>query len=408
MASRTARALWVTILIVIALAGMLAYRSNQRSIPLIRTTKAVRQDIHSGVVTNGKAEPYRFREVRAEVDGTVAELAVREGDRVRAGQKLLALSQRQLESAVEQARAEVAAAEEALRLLRQGGTTAQVSELKAQLANARRERDEAAKRAAEDARLLEKGAVSRLEAEQSQARLARAESNLALLEERWERRYDPEELRRAEARVEAARAALSVAESQSRAATVVAPMEGVVYSLAVRLGDYVTRGAVLARVGELSRIRVRVFVDEPDLGSIATAQPVLMSWDGLPGRQWQGSVERLPSEVKELGSRTVGEVDCTVENPAGELLPNMNLNVEIVTEEKKGVLTVPREAVVGADSARYVYLVRGGVARRQAVKTGILSPTRAEIIEGLAEGEEVALTGDVVLQDGMRVRRGAP
>ncbi|HWP83629.1 MAG TPA: efflux RND transporter periplasmic adaptor subunit, partial [Terriglobia bacterium] len=203
---------------------------------------------------------------------------------------------------------------------------------------------------------------------------------------------------------EAARAALQVAEFRSRSTAVAAPLDGVVYSLGVRAGDYVRRGDLLARVGEVSRIRVRVFVDEPDLGRVAVQQPVLIRWDGLPGRQWQGQVEHLPAEVKELGSRTVGEVDCTVDNPNGELLPNMNLNVEIVTQSRSGVLALPREAVLGDDSSRYVYLVRDGVLVRQPVRIGILNPTRAEIVEGLQEGQEVALTGDGVLREGLRVR----
>ena len=404
MASRTARIAWITLAVVAVLGGVLAYRSAERSVQVIRTAAVERQDIHEGVVTNGKAEPILYREVRAELEGEVTELPARQGDRVRQGQKLAGLGQRQAQSELELARAELADAEEAVRLLRQGGTAAQLSELKAQLGNARRERDQAAKLAAENARLVEKGAIARVELEQSRVRLAKAESDVALLEEKSQRPYDPEEMKRAEARVQAARATLNLAESRSRATTVFAPIEGVIYSLAVRMGDHVNRGDLLVRIGEVDRIRVRVFVDEPDLGRVTAGQPVLITWDGLPGRQWQGEVERLPAEVTELGSRTVGEVDCTVENPAGELLPNMNLNVEIVTRSKNAVLVLPREAVVGEDSARAIYRVREGVLVRQPVQTGILSPTRAEILDGLQEGEEVALTGDVVLQDGMRVR----
>ncbi|MBI4479306.1 MAG: efflux RND transporter periplasmic adaptor subunit [Acidobacteria bacterium] len=404
MASRTGRILWVTIALVVVLGAALAYRTEQRSIQVVRTAKVERQDIHASVVTNGKSEPIVYREVRAEVEGEVTALPIREGDQVRQGQKLVELSQRQIQSELEQARAELADAEEAARLLRQGGTTVQLNELKAQLENARRERDQAAKLAAENARLVEKGAVARLDLEQSRARLAKTESDVAVLEQKLRQPYDPEEMKRAEARREAAQAALRLAEFHSRATTVAAPFDGVVYSIPIRNRDHVNRGDVLARVGELDRVRVRVFVDEPDLGRVAAAQPVLITWDGLPGRQWKGAVERLPTEVKELGSRTVGEVDCTVENPSGELLPNMNLNVEIVTESKTGILALPREAVIGDDSARFVYRVRNGVLARQAVKTGILSPTRAEILEGLQPGDEVALTGDVALQEGMRVR----
>jgi multidrug efflux pump subunit AcrA (membrane-fusion protein) len=387
------------------IAGAAFYRSRQNSVRTVRTAKVERQDIRASIVTNGKAEPLVYREVRAELEGEVAQVLAREGDKVRGGQKLVELSQPQTMAEREQARAELAEAENALRLLRQGGTTAQISELRAQLDLARREREEAAKLVAQNERWVERGAVARVELEQSRTRLAKAESDLSVLEEKWQRRSDPEELARAEARVQAARATLNLAEFRIRSATVVAPHDGVVYSIAVRIGDHVNRGDVLARVGDVARIRVRVFVDEPDLGRVAMGQIVLLRWDGLPSREWKGAVERLPAEVKELESRTVGEVACTVENPSGELLPNMNLNVEIVTESKSAVLVVPREAVTGRGADQAVFVVRDGVLVRQAVQTGILSPTRAEIVQGVSEGDVVALAGDVALEEGMRVRQ---
>jgi HlyD family secretion protein len=404
MRSGVARTLWVAAGALILFAVIVAFRSQQRSIQTVRTAKVERQDIHEGVVTNGKAEPINYREVRAEVEGEVASLAVHEGDKVTEGKALLDLGQGQMASELEQARADLVSAEEAVSLLEQGGTTAQIAELKAQLDNARRERDLASNEVQMDERLVEKGAVARADLDQSRARLAKAQSDLAALEAKSKRRYDLEEMTRVKARVAAASAAESLAEERQRSTHVTSPLNGTVYSLAVHAGDHVNRGDVLARVGDLSRIRVRVFVDEPDLGRVADAQPVLITWDGLPGRQWKGQVERLPSEVKEMGTRTVGEVACTVDNPAGELLPNTNLNVEIVTASKSGVLGLPREAVIGDDSRRFVYVVRHGALARQEVHTGILSATRAEIVQGLQAGDEVALASDVPLADGMKVR----
>jgi HlyD family secretion protein len=404
MASSTSRYVWVSIALLAVMGAILFYRSRQRTIQPVRTAKVERQEIQEGVVTNGKAEPIVYRELAAEVEAEVTAIPVREGDRIRKGAPLIELNGREVQSELEQARAELADAEESVRLLRQGGTAVQVNELKAQADNARRERDLGAKQVAENERLVAKGAVARVELEQSRARLAKAASDLAVLEQKLSQPFDSDAMKRAAARVEAAKAALELASYHDRAATVVAPMDGVVYSIAVHSGDHVHRGDIVARVGEVGRIRVRVFVDEPDLGRVQAAQPVLITWDGLPGKQWKGEVERLPAEVKELGSRTVGEVACTVDNPSGELLPNMNLNVEIVTESKAGAMVLPREAVLGEDAARYVYLVRAGKLARQSVKIGIVNPTRAEILEGVQSGDEVALGGDVVLQDGMSVR----
>ena len=180
------------------------------------------------------------------------------------------------------------------------------------------------------------------------------------------------------------------------------------YSVAIRPGDYVRAGDVLARVGELDRMNIRAYVDEPDLGRVAAGQPVLVRWDGLPDREWKGTVERLPSEIKDLDSRRVGEVLCTLENPQRELLPNMNLNVEIVTENKSNALTVPREAVSGSGNDRHVFIIRDGVLHRLSVKAGLFAPTRVEILEGLKEGDTVALPGEQPFEDSLRVRPSSP
>lgn len=407
MANRSLRLIWPLLAIVLLLAGVLVYWQRQRSVVPVRTAKVERQDIHTGVVTNGRAEPIEFREVHAEIEGEVLRVWVHEGDSVRQGQKLLELSPGQILSELEHARAELTDAEHALRLLRRGGTELERRELQSQWETAQRERDQAAKAVSDNERLVEKGAVARSELEQSRNRLVQAEADLSLLEQKLNRRYDPEELGRGEARVQAARAALNLAESRLRSTTVVAPLEGMAYSIAVRPGDYIRSGDLLVRVGNLRWIRVRVFVDEPDLGRIAQAQPVRITWDGLPDQRWTGEVERLPSEVREFGTRKVGEVSCTLNNPERTILPNVNLNVEIVTEGKSAVLTVPREAVLGADHEQHVFLVRGGMLVRQPVQTGIANPTRVEIRQGLEEGDEVALAGEQPLREGARVRNNA-
>jgi len=406
MAAPKIRLSWLFAAFIILAAGWLVYQNRQRSILPVRTAKAERGSIHNGVVTNGKVEPAVFQDVRAGVGAEVLRVLVREGDAVRKGQPLLELSQRQTAAELERARAELADAENALRLLRQGGSALEIAELQQQRETARRERERLAKEISDFEQLVEKGAIARIELEQSRARLVQAESELALLERKLAGRFDVEEITRAEARVEAARSALRLAESRQAATTVVAPLDGTVYSLTVRPGDFAESGGLLARVGELSQVRVRVFVDEPDLGRVAQGQRILVTWDGLPARQWQGEVERLPSEVVEAGTRTVGEVACTLPNPEKELLPNTNVDVEIVTESRDSVLLLPREAVLGTDGNRHVFLIRDGALLRQAVKTGISNPTHIEILDGLTEGEEAALAAvGQTLRDGMRVSR---
>ena len=403
MALRKSR-IFLGLIIVLVLVGIFIYRWEMaRSVQLVPMARIERHDLQSGVVTNGKSEPIEFRDVRAEIEGMVASIAVHEGDAVSAGQVLATISQRQIASEVEKARADLADAESAVRLMRQGGTRIDLKELQSQSEMAKRERDVAAKIVAENERLYKSGAVARIDLEQSKERLAKAESDLALLNQKLTGHYDTEEIAKAEAAVAATRAALDLAISRQRSSAVVSPLSGAAYSLIVRAGDFVRPGDPIVRVGNLSEVRLRVYVDEPDLGRVTKGLPVVVTWDGHPGKQWRGTVDRLPAEIKELGTRKVGEVDCLLPNPSGDLLPNMNLNVEIISASKQNAVAAPREALFGTENNRKVYLVKDGKLVGQQVKTGIMNLTRVEIVDGLKEGDTVALFSETPLREGMLV-----
>jgi RND family efflux transporter MFP subunit len=315
------------------------------------------------------------------------------------------------EAAAEAARAEAELrdAETALENMERGATAAEAHELDSQLAKTRAERDEAARQLGVSERLVKAGATPRIEAEQARERLRKAEQDLAYLEQRRARRYSAADLETARGRTKQARAALDLARQRLAAATVIAPADGVVYSLPVRRGHFVQRGDLLARVGNLDRMRVRVYVDEPELGRLAKDQEVAVTWDAQPGASWKGRVERLPSEVQALGTRNVGLVECTIAND-GRLLPNINVNVEIITQRTEAALTAPKEAVftepgaAGKPEQRYVYVVEGGRLQRRNVATGASTPSRIEIRSGLEESQVVVVPLEQKLAAGLRVR----
>ena len=80
-------------------------------------------------------------------------------------------------------------------------------------------------------------------------------------------------------------------------------------------------------IGKLERVRVNVYVDEPDLGRVTRGLPVSIAWDALPGRSWKGEVDKTPTQVEALGSRQVGQVICVIENPNRDLLPGTNVTL---------------------------------------------------------------------------------
>jgi HlyD family secretion protein len=133
---------------------------------------------------------------------------------------------------------------------------------------------------------------------------------------------------------------------------------------------------------------------------VAEGQPVTINWDALPGRAWQGQVERKPANIVGLGSRQVGEVLCTIDNPGRVLLPGTNVDAHIRTATVAQALTIPKECLRRDVNGVGVFSLRGGRLAWQAVSTGVSSVTRVQVTAGLAEGDQVALPTELSLHNG--------
>lgn len=397
--------------LVVGTAALFLFFSRGKSATPVRAAKVERGSLVSNLTTNGRVEPLAPRELRASSAGLVRKVLVKEGDVVKMGQRLVQLEREEAAAEAARAQAELQAAQAALENTERGGSSAELHELESQIQKALAERDEAARQLATSERLLQRNAIPRLDVEQDRERLRKAEQQLAFLEQRRSRRYAPQDRRQARARVSEAQAALALASTRLAATAVTAPASGTLYSLAVQPGNFVNRGELIGRIGDLRRVRVRVFVDEPELGRLARNQEVIVTWDAYPGVSWKGTVERLPARVTTEGTRSVGQVDCAIDNADGRLLPNVNVNVEIITSERPDTLIVPREAVfhesrqMGQKGDRhFVFVVEGNRLRRREVTIGISNATRIEIRSGLQAGELLALATDHKLEDGMRVK----
>jgi HlyD family secretion protein len=213
-------------------------------------------------------------------------------------------------------------------------------------------------------------------------------------------------MEKVQANVTQARAAYSAAQELLKNLNVRAPFSGTVYAVPVRASAYVNGGEVLVQVANLEDVQVRAFVDEPEIGRLAVGQKVEITWDAVPGRTWQGTLTRVPSSVTTVGTRTVGETTTAIDNSDRKLLPNVNVNVSIITARHDDVLTVSREAVHDQNGKRYVYKVVGEKLQAQEVQTGISSLTRVEITQGLSESTPIALgaLNAAPLRSGMEVK----
>lgn len=371
----------------------------------VRVTTLERGPIRSLIATNGKVEPIRNFEAHSPVATTVKRLLVKEGDRVRQGQLLLQLDDADLRSQAARAQAQMKAAQADQSDLTTGGTREELLTLDAQLIKARNLRDAEQRNLDALRRLQQQGAASAGEVKQAEDELQRAQADSTLLEQKRRDRYSQPEVAKVQALGTEAQAAYAAAEDALGKSSVRAPFDGIVYALPVKQGAYVQTGDLLLQEGDLSKMLVRSFVDEPDIGRLTAGQKIEVTWDAVPGRIWNGTVSTIPSTVKLHGARNVGEVTCTVDNRDLRLLPNVNVGVTIITAEHNGVLTLRREAV-RMDDKPYVYQVVNGELKRREVEVSLQNLTRVEITAGLPENAEVALSSadSKPLSDGARVK----
>jgi HlyD family secretion protein len=401
------KTLLITLLVaVVAIVAWVAVWTARGDVAEVTAVRVARESLNATVTTNGKVEPVEPHALRARFDSFVERVHAVEGANLRAGQPILDLDVTAARAALARAREEELAAEEALRDARAGGPPDEVAELESERSKAAAELERLRREREALLRLLAKQAASPFEVDQNKLALERAEAQSRLLQKKQEELAlrARREADRAALRLEGARNEIRRYEEQVRTARWNSPIAGTLYLLRVKPGDFVRTGELLAEIADLARVRVRAFVDEPEMGPVDVGQPVEVTWDARPGSVWRGRTESVPRAVTERGSRFVGEVICSVENAGQELLPNTNVNVVIRVRERQNALVVPRSAVRQEGAARSVFVVEGGRLKRREVKLGISSATHHEILEGLREGELVALPGEFELRDGLAVR----
>jgi HlyD family secretion protein len=369
-----------------------------------------RETITSSITSNGKVEPIAPTSIRAQLDTFVEKVQVSEGQNVKKGQLLLELNVKDAAAQLAAAKSKLLKAEEDLRTAKAGGKTDESSRVTGDLRRARAERDRFQRNRESLERLVAAGAATKDEFAANELALTKAQAEadrLAAAKVEYDRQVALDGSRGVLG-VEQARSDVAALEDKVRQGRITASVDGTLYALPIKAGDFVKVGDLLAEMADLHKVRVRAFIDEPEMGALETGLPVKITWDALSSRVWQGTTEIVPKQVVGRGSRSVGELLCSVGNEKLELLPNTNVNVRINSKERVNVLAVPRGAVDLVNGQRAVFVVKEGVGgtrlERRTIQVGIGDATNYEVLSGLVEGEIVALPGDVDLKDGMRVK----
>ncbi len=405
------------ILLFLLAAGAAAYAlvhfSGRQPVANIAAVMPTRENLVASITSNGIVEPIEPHVMRAQTATFVEKVFVQEGQFVKKGQPLVFLDVKDAAAQLAQARVRLLRAQDDLRAARTGGRSDEAARVAGELSKAQAQRDRLLRENEALKRLLAQQAATKGELASNEVELAKAEAELpraAAAKQEFDRqvKLDAE---RAALQVEQAKSEVALLEEKVRSGRLTAPADGTLYALRAKTGNFVNVGDLLAEMADLHKVRVRAFIDEPELGVLEPDEPVNITWDALPNRSWQGRTTIIPKQVVARSTRSVGELLCAVSNDKLELLPNVNVNVRINARERHHVLAVPRGAVELQGGRRYVYVVKDnnlGVGKKRLekrqVQVGIANATSYEIVSGLQEGELLALPGDVDLKDGMAVR----
>jgi macrolide-specific efflux system membrane fusion protein len=343
-------------------AGWWLHLGEARTPGPVEAVVAQRGSLSQTVTALGKVEPLEFVDVGAQISGQIEKIHVQPGDRVEAGDLLVKIDATVYE-------AQVAADRATLR-----GLEAQLLEQNAmlKLADQRHRRN---------MQLYQAKAASREELESSAAESEAARARLAVLE----------------AEIEKARSTLEANEANLGYTQIAAPMAGTVMSLDVRPGQTISARQttpVLLRLANLDRMTVRAQVSEADVGKLRPGMEAYFTTLGEPDRRWTGKLRQVLPTPEVVNDVVLYHALFEVENADGRLLPQMTAQVFFVQKRAENAVLVPVAALRPADEpGRFAVEVIGpdGTAVRREVTVGLQDRVQAEIREGLAPGERVAL-----------------
>ena len=381
------------LLIVVGASVLVAFTRGGTKIDPAKLGKVERGDLAKSVVATGKIEPITKVELKSKASGIVEKWLADSGEKVKEGRVLVQLDREQIQAAVREARAALAAAE-----ANERAATADVIRAKADAEGPDVPLLERGYHRAQ--KMAKEGVVSEAALDDAQKSYEMAVNKREVA--RAQLTVNDAKLIQAKAQVQQARATLDRSEEDLRYATITSPITGVVLSRDVEIGDAVSSILVLGStatlvmtLGDISQVYVKGKVDEADIGKVYLGQPARIKVESFKDRTFNGKVTKIAPLGVEKDNVTTFEVRVSIDNATGELKAMMTANAEIILDEHKNVLMIPEGAVMyDKDKNASVELPEPHAKdgkRKVAVKVGISNGAKTELLSGLKEGQQVVL-----------------
>jgi HlyD family secretion protein len=397
-AARKSKRFWIwlsagVLLVALLLAAGVARLAKGAAIDPNRLARVTRGDVARSVVATGQIQPITKVEVKSKASGIVEKLYADINNRVSKGQPLAQLDQQEILAQVAAQRAQLAAAQANVSTcqanIEQDKVNAAAPDLPMYKATLDRNLEMeklgvVSRQALDDARKEYLAALTRRDSFQAQIGV------------------DAAKLRQARAQVMESQASLKQLEEQLGYTTIVAPMDGVILSRDVEIGDAVSSILVLGSTatlvmteGDTTEVYVQGKVDEADIAHVYLGQPARIKVESFRDRFFYGKVTKIAPMGVQKDNVTTFEVRVSINNPGGELKANMTANAEIILSEHKNVLTVPESAVIYDSQKKAAVEIpdrkQKEGKRKATVTVGLSNGSVTEILSGLKEGDQVVL-----------------
>jgi HlyD family secretion protein len=379
----------VVALVIVAVA---ATRGGTKIDPT-KLAKVEKGDLAKSVVATGKVTPITKVEIKSKASGIVKKLYVDAGDNVKKGQVLAELDRDEIEAQVNSSRAQLLSSE-----ANEKGAEADMkrAEVDAQGVDV-----PTLKRAYDRAQEMAKGGIvstSSLDDAQRMYIMAVNKQDVA----RAQLVVNKAKVAQAHADVQKSDATLKQLEEQLSYTTIVAPIDGIILSRDVEMGDAVSSILVMGSaatlvmtIGDTSEVYVKGKVDESDIGKVYLGQPARIRVETFKDKTFTGHVTKISPMGAEKDNVTTFEVRVSINNPGGELKAEMTANAEIILDEHKNVLMIPEGAILydkDKKASTEVPDPKGKEGKRKvALNIGISNGAKTEVLSGLKEGDQVVL-----------------
>lgn len=370
----------------------------------VQVAVAMRRPMQRTVTGSGILWPKDQAAIAPKISAPVKKFYVNRGDRVRTGELLAVLENRDLEAAVSENKSLVEQADSAYRNTATGSLPQEVAKAQSDVHAAREALDASRKLYESRQALLKQGALARRQVDEANVAFTQAQSqyDIALKQlETIQNVGQQEQIRAAKAQQEAARARYNAAKAQLSYSEIRSPISGVVADRPLYEGEMASGGAPIITVMDTSSVIAKINLTQDQASYLKIGDPAeILSPEGSAAAK-----VTVISPAVNTNSTTV-EIWAEAPNPRSLLKPGNNVRVIFQAGSVPDALVIPESALLSSKEGELTVLLAGqdGVAHERQVETGIRANGEVQILSGIKPGEQVITRGGVGLEDGAKIR----